>query len=268
MNSLNLIYKKLVNDLFEEGLNVGNTIELINYNFVLDNPEDCIITSYGKSPQLKYLLAENIWYASGHNDKKFIAHFASLWNKLSDDGATNNSAYGYIMRYKFGFNQISKIIELLQFDKNTRRACIIINDANENVIETHDEQCTMYLQFFIRNNKLDLIVNMRSNDIIFGLPYDVPAFVFLQKYIAWRLEIPVGKYYHHAGSLHCYNKDLIKMTEIDRLGFSEQKYKINPINLYVRADRIYDAIKARLTLNIDDDIIGICEKFKVLERIK
>lgn len=50
-----------------------------------------------------------------------------MWNKLSDDGITANSAYGYILQKKHGFNQIEKIIELLKVDPYSRRAVMNIN---------------------------------------------------------------------------------------------------------------------------------------------
>ena len=79
---------------------------------------------------------------------------------------------------------------------------------------TKDVTCTFILQFFIRNNKLDLIVNMRSNDLMFGTTYDVFMFTFLQELMAAELGIDVGVYKHVANNMHIYMKDMPKINEI------------------------------------------------------
>jgi len=58
----------------------------------------------------------------------------------------------------------------------------------------------------IRDGKLDMHVNMRSNDILWGLCLDVPAFCFAQEIMAYWLGLPVGRYFHHAASLHYYKE--------------------------------------------------------------
>lgn len=262
-DNLNDIYKMLASRIISSGHYLtNNTTELLNITFVLTDVDNCIITNKGKKASLKYLLAENIWYAAGSNSKDFIGKFASKWLTISDDNKTNNSAYGYIMQYKFNFNQINKIIELLKKDQNSRRACIILNDANENVDKTLDEQCTMFLQFVIRNDLLHLTVCMRSNDIIYGLPYDVPAFIAVQKYIANKLSLRCGNYTHFATSLHCYNKDLVKVYNISTADNDRLKYDIDFVMLYNKAKELFEIID-----NKPNDIIDICKNNKILKEL-
>jgi len=99
------------------------------------------------------------------------------------------------------------VIDLLKNDTYSRRAVISLLDPNIelNAIEL-DISCTVSLQFLIRNGKVDLIVNMRSNDVIWGLPYDFFFFSFLQELMAFELGLPIGTYYHLAGSLHIYER--------------------------------------------------------------
>ena len=148
-----------------------------------------------------------LWYWEGRNDLDFISHFSSFWDKISDDGETANSAYGYILQNKHGFNQIEKIIELLKKDPSSRRAVLNINVPNENVIETKDEMCTICLIFFIRENKLYCTSVMRSQDVVFGLTFDAVYFMQLQKYIAKRLDVELGSYTHFTTSIHFYDRD-------------------------------------------------------------
>ena len=209
----NIAYKKLANDLLEKGhimetKNVrGNTKELCNYMFTIDDLDCEYISLKTGKTNLTYLAAELLWYWSARNDVEFIGKFAKLWKALSDDGITNNSAYGYILQKKHGFNQIEKVIELLKYDPYSRRAVININVPNEKVIETKDEPCTVCLDYQIRNGKLHCTCVMRSNDMNFGLRNDLGFFISLQKYIAKRLNVPVGTYTHFAMSIHFYDRD-------------------------------------------------------------
>lgn len=212
MRKIDKIYLKYCYDLFHHGKQVGNTLELRNVKFTVPDITENIISVRNLSAA--YLFGEWLWYFDGKNDVDFISAFGSMWKKLSDDGVTNNSAYGYIMKYKFGFDQIEKVIELLKKDPNSRRAVINLNTPNENVIETKDEPCTIALDFFIRNNKLYCTGMMRSNDIWFGLPYDIAFFMELQKLIADTIGVRYGTYTHFAVSLHAYDKNLKQIQNV------------------------------------------------------
>ena len=212
------------------GKRVHNTLEANNVLVTLNDINDNIVSIRNISPT--YLLGEWAWYFLGRNDVKFISLFGSMWERLSDDGVTNNSAYGYLMKTAFGFNQVEKVIELLKKDPESRRAVINLNTPNEKVIETKDEPCTISLQFMIRDERLNCTAVMRSNDIYLGFPYDVAFFTELQKYIADKLMVDYGIYTHFAGSLHVYDKDIWKLDDIiekpepkpfiiDRKGFHE-----------------------------------------------
>lgn len=218
--TVNIAYKKLANDLLDYGHRMetrnvrGTTKELCNYSFTINDLDDeCVTLTTGKS-DLTYLAAELLWYWSSRNDLEFINKFSTFWSKVTDDGVTANSAYGYILQEKHGFNQIEKIIELLRIDPYSRRAVLNINIPNENVIETKDEMCTICINYQIRDNKLHSSVLLRSNDMWFGARNDIPFFISLQKYIARKLNIEVGTYYHEAYSMHFYSRDFDKVKSV------------------------------------------------------
>lgn len=226
----NIAYRKLANDLLDKGhimetKNIrGNTKELCNYMFTIDDLDEEYISLKTGKTNLTYLAAELLWYWSARNDVEFIGKFAKLWKVLSDDGVTNNSAYGYILQKKHGFDQIEKVIELLKYDPYSRRAVININVPNEKVIETKDEPCTVCLDYQIRNGKLHCTCVMRSNDMNFGLRNDLGFFISLQKYIAKKLNVPVGTYTHFAMSIHFYDRDF-KFVKDVAYGTMEKIYQ-------------------------------------------
>lgn len=263
-SSIDDIYLTLCKALCHWGDDVGNTKELSNVGIQLDNIHQNIVSIRDISPS--YLFGELLWYFTGRNSTEFISKFGSMWLRISDDGYTANSAYGYIMREKHGFNQIMKIIDLLKADPNSRRAVINLNVPNEHVIETKDEPCTIALQFLIREGKLHCTCMMRSNDIYFGFPYDVAFFTELQKYIADALKVEYGTYTHFATSLHVYEKDMDKIREIVK----------NPVSKYINFDRhkfhqrkwkLADIIEKQLEDDPKKLVIELMEKYCSYEKI-
>jgi thymidylate synthase len=69
----------------------------------------------------------------------------------------------------------------------------------------------MYLNFWIRDNKLNMKVQMRSNDIFYGFSYDAPFFAFVQQTMwHWLREtypdLELGMYHHFADNIHYYER--------------------------------------------------------------
>ena len=237
-DDINDIYGTLCKELLE-GEQVGNTREIRNVRFTLTQISNNIIGTRNISHS--YMMAELLWYFHGSRDMRFISRFGSMWKRLTDDGCTNNSAYGYILKYKHGFDQIEKIIELLKTDPNSRRAVLNINVPNPYVIKTKDEPCTIALQFVIRNHRLHCTGIMRSNDIWFGLPYDVVFFTELQKYIAYRLGLFAGTYTHFVTSMHVYDRNI---SDIRKVLTTEptSRWHINTVRFIRHCDELYQKV--------------------------
>lgn len=182
--------------------------EVINAVTIIEDPTRCIMTNPIRKMPFRYALGELLWYASGSHELKDIQKYTKGWDRMSDDGKTVNSNYGYCIRHKYDFNQWEYVKNLLTSDPNTRQAVIHIKEPR-NTLEspTKDLNCTVCLQFFIRDEKLYMTVYMRSNDIWMGFPFDVFQFTALQIKMAMELHIGIGTYTHIAGSLHMYKRD-------------------------------------------------------------
>ena len=193
-----------------------------------------------------YAIAELAAYWTNDNSL-WLGQYADMWNHLSDDGKTINSAYGYLLRAHHGFDQVSKVIECLIADPYSRRATMKINVPHNNpdLYHTKDEPCTMYMQFFIKGNKLDMQVAMRSNDMWYGLPYDLIYFWSIQDFIAKALNKEVGSYTHFAGSLHIYNKDSDNFTQPE-----DQVLSTLELNIPLIIERAKELKKANSKLKI------------------
>lgn len=188
--------------------------EIINANLCVNDPTRNTMCECIRKMPLRYAIGELIWYNSRNRNVSSISTFSKFWNNIAESDGTVNSNYGYCIHDKFNFDQWDMVKNLIKNDSGTRQAVIHIKEAR-NVIEnpTKDLNCTVSLQFLLRNNALDMITTMRSNDVWLGLPYDVFNFTCMQIQMAMELNVNIGKYYHNVGSLHLYKNDVNKIFE-------------------------------------------------------
>lgn len=155
-------------------------------------------------------LGELFWYLSGTNSYDFIQYYIpdSYAKESDEDDNSVHNGYGVrLFNHNGKHDQIANVIKILQNKQTSRRAVIQLFDANDLTDNFKEIPCTCTLQFLVRNKKLNLLVNMRSNDAYRGLPHDIFAFTMLQELIARSLEnVDVGIYKHNAGSLHLYEE--------------------------------------------------------------
>jgi len=229
---LNSDFRACLFNLRENGM-VSNprgseTRELLNYNITLTDPRNRVVTFPARKTNVKYLLGEFIWYLTGKNTVDGIVPYAKFWEGIINSGnqdnypaGTVNSNYGHRMfghsilpALYFGENKINQwhqTINILTADKDSRQAVMNIHLPTDRHAGNKDVACTLTLQWFIREDKLHLIVNMRSNDVILGFTNDVFQFTMLQECMMLQLrevypDLQLGYYFHNAGSMHLYSR--------------------------------------------------------------
>ena len=203
------------NEKSRDGEVVG---EVINAVTVIADPTRCIMKNKVRNMPIRYCIGELLWYLSGNNNLSEIQKYSDAWNRMSDDGKTVNSNYGYLMRYHYGFDQIEMVEEILRDNSSSRQAVIHLKPAWDiEANPTKDLPCTVCLQFFIRENKLFMTTYMRSNDIWMGFPYDVFQFTCIQIWLSMRLGVDLGTYTHIAGSLHLYKRNVKEVKHEDQV---------------------------------------------------
>lgn len=200
-------YTLLTNDVNAVKSRDGNVVgEVINAITVIEDPTRCIMKNDIRKLPMRYCVGEMLWYLSANKDLKQIQKYTKNWDRMSDDGVTVNSNYGHCIKYKYGFDQWEFVKSLLLNDPSTRQAVIHIKTADNK--PSKDVNCTVCLQFFIRDDKLYLTTYMRSNDLWTGFPYDVFQFTAMQILMSMELGLELGSYTHIAGSLHLYERNL------------------------------------------------------------
>ena len=198
-----------LNEIRCNGVEFGDTKALFNVGFTLTNPTDCFIFNKERNWNREYAEAEWQWYVSGDRNINALGNIYGkippIWTRMADKDGNVNSNYGWQWKRQ---SQLLKVVEMLHKNPDTRQAAISIYDAKEIDKYEHDTPCTYAVQFTILNNKLNMAVVMRSNDLWFGFCNDQYCFAHLQMLVAYELGIEVGEYYHYAHNLHLYNNKL------------------------------------------------------------
>ena len=197
------------------GVNFDNTKALFNVGFEIEDPMNNSIanTHYiRRNWKQEYAEAEWQWYLSGDRNTKRLGELygkiPEIWRHMADENGNVNSNYGWQWQRD---DQLDNVVAMLKQNPKTRQAAISIYDAKEINYGhyTHDTPCTYAVQFTILDDKLNMCVTMRSNDLWYGFCNDQYCFSRLQSLVANKLNIEIGTYYHFAHNLHLYN-DIIE----------------------------------------------------------
>jgi len=199
------------NEINSNGVAFGDTKALFNVGFTLENPsqKNINVLNPDRKFNLEYAEAEWQWYLSGDPsiDKlgEINGSIPPIWEKMADSDRKVRSNYGWQWERE---HQLDKVIQMLKVYPDTRQAVLSIYDGKEISTYRNDTPCTYAVQFTILNDKLEMSVLMRSNDLWFGFCNDQYCFASLQELVAERLSIELGAYYHFAHNLHLYNNKL------------------------------------------------------------
>jgi thymidylate synthase len=205
-NNANEAYEYYHDLILRTGVDFDNTKALFNVGFTIENPLDNHITNKERNWKSEYAEAEWQWYLSADPRVSKLGELYGkvppIWQRMADSNGEVNSNYGYQWKRH---DQIDYVVAKLKDNPNTRHAAISIYDAKEWQRYTKDTPCTYAIQFTILDNKLNMSVYMRSNDLWYGFCNDQYCFSMLHKKVSEMLSIEIGEYYHHAHNLHLYN---------------------------------------------------------------
>ena len=179
---------------------------------VYKRPEERVLFYPSRDANPFFHLFEALWMLAGRDDLKFVSRFNKRMKDFSDDGVTLNGAYGYRWKEYFSKNQLDLLIFHLREQPESRRAVLQMWSTDDlsktfNEPSCKDVPCNTQIYFKIKHGRLQMTVTCRSNDIIWGT-YGANAvhFSILQEYIAARVGVEMGTYYHLSDSFHAYEK--------------------------------------------------------------
>jgi len=198
---------ELYHENFTKDRNGGKTIEMIGASFIAD--EEAIFGT----PNDEYIDAEIEWYDSQStniNDIPYGDEPPKAWQYSANEHGEINSNYGHLIWSDKYYNQFENVINELEANPDSRRASMIYTrpsiwkEYNEN--GKNDFICTNSVTYYDRNSKLHAVVQMRSNDVIFGYRNDYAWQSYVLNQLAWELHMDPGDIHWQVQNLHVYER--------------------------------------------------------------
>lgn len=209
-----------IRNIFKEKLKMGDfvtdktgvkTVEIINAAFFANEP------SIFGTVNHDYVERELEWYKSmSLNVNDIPGGPPEIWKMVANANGYINSNYGWCIYSQQNGDQYENVLNELIKNPLSRRATMIYNrptmhdDYNKGGMS--DFMCTNAVQYLIRNNKVNALVYMRSNDAVFGYKNDYAW----QKHVLeqlvtdlrneWLETLEIGDIYWNVASLHVYER--------------------------------------------------------------
>lgn len=183
---------------------------------VYEKPDERVVFYPDRDANPYFHFMEGLWMIAGRNDVEWISRFNASIANYSDDGVTFHGAYGYRWRKHFGFDQIDIIAEQLRANPDDRRIVLQMWDPKVDLARGgKDFPCNTAIKFRIVDGRLDMTVENRSNDMIWGA-YGANAvhFSMLQEYMAAKIGVSLGHYWQVSTNFHSYIDTLKKHSAL------------------------------------------------------
>ncbi|HEX2944894.1 MAG TPA: thymidylate synthase [Clostridia bacterium] len=171
-----------------------------------------------------------IWQKKSNNVHDLNSH---IWDSWADETGSIGKAYGYQLgvRHKYNegeFDQVDRVLYDLKHNPYSRR--IITNLYNHGDLnEMHLYPCAYSVTFNVTGNKLNAILNQRSNDVLVANNWNVSQYAILVHMIAQVSGFEAGELVHVIADAHIYDKHIPLVEElIERPAYPAPKLLINP----------------------------------------
>jgi len=181
------------------------TIELLGTSFIAD-----VDHIFGEA-NMDYVERELEWYKSQSLQVSDIpGKTPAIWEQVADKDGSINSNYGFLIWSYLNYNQYANVFEELKKNPNSRRAVMIYNRPSMHYDYCRDGMsdfiCTNAVNYTIRDGRLNAVVQMRSNDAIFGYRNDYHWQKYVLDKLADELGVESGDLIWNAASLHIYER--------------------------------------------------------------
>ncbi|HCX61076.1 thymidylate synthase [Sedimentibacter sp.] len=156
-----------------------------------------------------------IWQKKSNNVNDLNSR---IWDSWADEGGSIGKAYGYQLsikhKYKEGeFDQVDRVIYDLKNNPASRR--IMTNIYNfQDLHEMHLYPCAYSMTFNVSGNKLNAILNQRSQDILAANNWNVVQYSILVHMMAQISGLTAGELVHVIADAHIYDRHVPIIEEL------------------------------------------------------
>lgn len=158
---------------------------------------------------------------------------SNIWDEWADENGTIGKAYGYQLGVKYRFpqgemDQVDNVIWQLKNMPYSRR--IMTNIYNfADLPEMGLEPCAYSMTFNVTGDKLNGILNQRSQDILAANNWNVVQYAVLIHMLAQVAGYKPGELVHVIADAHIYDKHIPIIKEmIARPQYPAPTFKLNP----------------------------------------
>ena len=171
-----------------------------------------------------------IWQKKSNNVHELNSH---IWDSWADETGSIGKAYGYQLGIKHiypegEFDQVDRVLYDLKHNPQSRR--ILTNIYNfQDLHEMHLYPCAYSMTFNVTGNKLNGILNQRSQDTLTANNWNVVQYSVLLHMMAQVSGLQVGEFVHVISDAHIYDRHIPIVEEIlKKEPFPAPTFKMNP----------------------------------------
>jgi len=156
-----------------------------------------------------------IWQKKSNNVNDLNSH---IWDSWADESGSIGKAYGYQLGIKHEypegmFDQVDRVLYDLKNNPQSRR--IMTNIYNfADLHEMHLYPCAYSMTFNVTGNKLNAILNQRSQDTLTANNWNVVQYATLVHMMAQVSGLEVGEFVHVISDAHIYDRHIPIVEEI------------------------------------------------------
>ena len=204
----------------------------------------CIVNRYDLSKEFPILTIRRTYFKSCVDELLWIWQKKSnnvkdlnskIWDAWADENGSIGKAYGYQLGkkhiYKEGeFDQVDRVLFDLKNNPQSRR--IMTNIYNhEELHQMNLYPCAYSMTFNVTGNKLNGILNQRSQDMLVANNWNVCQYAVLLHMFARVSNLEVGELVHVISDAHIYDRHIPVVKElIKREPFKAPQFEIDNID--------------------------------------
>ena len=171
-----------------------------------------------------------IWQKKSNNINDLKGH---IWDQWADENGSIGKAYGYQMAQKYRFaqgemDQVDNVIWQLKNTPYSRRIMTNIYNFSD-LSEMALEPCAYSMTFNVTGNRLNAILNQRSQDVLAANNWNVVQYSVLLHMLAQVTGYEAGELVHVIADAHIYDRHIPAVKElISRPEHPAPKFRLNP----------------------------------------
>ena len=156
-----------------------------------------------------------IWQKKSNNIKDLRGH---IWDSWADENGSIGKAYGYQLGVKHiypegEFDQVDRVLYDLKHDPASRRIMTnIYNHADLHEMGLYP--CAYSMTFNVSGNKLNAILNQRSQDMLTASNWNVVQYAVLVHMIAQVSGFEAGELVHVIADAHIYDRHVALVKKL------------------------------------------------------